>query len=273
MKLKSAILLIIFAVFSTFPVFCNTFDTVLPNLTAEEKTALIEGKILQRFLNEGDNLMDLVPAGCFLENKVKNSMGNDTIAVVKLKYIPFQKKTQENTPEGNNIIDVLNTLCSFSTLTGLTYISAGKETPLILDAYTIRDPSDNKSKVQDLFFSNLPEPFTGYYYQKDNKFGGAVYSAEYSISESEICVELSNYSKMKPSVPFTIPSGNFSYNIDVMETENGYLVACLSRVIGLTPFAKNLLIICILPDSLSRRLDSLISWFEASLTNRSLPDA
>ena len=149
-------------------------------------------------------------------------------------------------------------------LKGLTYIShlAGdKETKLFLESYLISNPDKKNSRIDDPVSTEVPESFSCYCYQKDNRFGKNVYTIDYTIKDGDFLMEITNYTAMKYLGFTCVEEGALHMYLEVIETDEGFVLFTMAIAHDREPEVKVLFITVDLPSAFMRRITALKDWF------------
>lgn len=254
-------LLMVCAVLCAAPSLSNIF----PTFSEQQMENLKQGAVFEAVTSDGQKIASIAPRGCQGMNlAVKSDRLYDGFAVSSVKFIPYPEHFQ-SLSQSQREVYLFNLLRSISTQKGLQYIShmAGdKPTVLFKDAYMISNPDKTNSKIADPVSDSVPASFNCYAYQKDNRFGGNVYSVKYTIKEGDFLMEINNYTTMKYMGFSCVDKGALHMYLEVIEAEEGFVLFTNAMVSGREPEVKVLFITVDLPSAFLRRTTALSNWFE-----------
>lgn len=261
---RLSLLLFLLLIFSTMLFAAPTLSSLFPSFTETQLDNLRNGKVFEAYTNKKQKIADISPLGSLGKN---TALIGDRLykgfSVAALSFIPFPENYM-NMTEQERRVTLYNLIRSISTQKGITYIShlAGeKETKLFLDSYMISNPDDKSSKIKDPVSTEVPESFSCYCYQKDNRFGKNVYSVEYKIKDSDFLMEITNYNTMKYMGFTCVEKGALKMYLEVIETDEGFVLYTMAIVADRDPQVKVLFITVDLPSAFMRRITALKEWF------------
>ena len=257
---------IVIAIFVCTTLFASTsLEELFPSFSEQQISQLREGAVFEAYTDEGDSIAAISPLGSFGRNiaLVGDRIYNG-FALAGLSFIPFPEK-YKTMDESERKVELFNLLRSISTQKGIKYIShlAG-EKPVVLfeDSYMISNPDDKKSRIADPISDSVPEEYSCYSYQKDNRFGKNVYSIKYSINGGDFLMDITNYTAMKYMGFSCVEKGTLHMYLEVIETDEGFVLYTVATVYGREPQVKVLFITVDLPSAFMRRITALKEWFE-----------
>ncbi len=242
-----------------------TMSELFPTLTEAQIQSLLSGETIQALTTKGQQTATIAPAG---SQGAELAAGADAItdgfAVAGLSYIPYPERFKEMTEEERNV-EVYNIIRSISTQKGITYVShmAGDK-PVVLfeDSYMISNPNKTNSKIADPVSSSVPNKYSCFAYQKDNRFGKNVYKIIYTYKENDFLMDISNYTAMKYMGFSCLKEGELHMYMEVLEADEGFVLYTMVIVEGRKPKVKVLFITVDLPSAFMRRTTALKNWFE-----------
>lgn len=242
-----------------------SLSAIFPSFSEQQMQNFKEGAVYEAVTSDGQKITSIAPRGCQGMNlAAKSDRLYDGFAVSSVKFIPYPEYFQ-NLSQNEKEVYLYNLLRSMSTMKGLQYIShlAGeKPTTLFKDSYMISNPDKTSSKIADPVSTSVPASFNCYAYQKDNRFGGNVYSVKYTIKEGDFLMEISNYTPMKYMGFSCVDKGALHMYLEVIEAEEGFVLFTNAMVSGREPEVKVLFITVDLPSAFLRRTTALSNWFE-----------
>ena len=242
-----------------------SLSDIFPSFSEQQMQSFKEGMVFEAVTSDGQKITSIAPRGCQGMNlAAKSDRLYDGFAVSSVKFIPYPEYFK-NLSKSEKEVCLYNLLRSMSTMKGLEYIShmAGdKPTTLFKDSYMISNPDKTSSKIADPVSTSVPASFNCYAYQKDNRFGGNVYSVKYTIKEGDFLMEISNYTPMKYMGFSCVDKGALHMYLEVIEAEEGFVLFTNAMVSGREPEVKVLFITVDLPSAFLRRTTALSDWFE-----------
>ena len=240
-----------------------TLSSLFPSFPESDIQRLKSGETFEAYTSEGDKIADIAPLGSLGKNK---ALIGDRIykgfSVAALSFIPYPEKYLNMTEEERRVT-LFNVIRSVSTQKGLQYIShlAGeKPTTLFEDAYMLSNPDNTKSRIDDPVSTTVPESYSCYCYQKDNRFGKNVYSVNYTIKDTDFLMDINNHSKMKYMGITCVDKGALNMYLEVIETEEGFVLYTMAVAKDREPEVKVLFITVDLPSAFMRRITALKNW-------------
>ena len=240
-----------------------SLSSLFPSFSESQIQQLKDGATFEAYTNEGQRIADIAPLGSFGRNK---ALIGDRLykgfSVAALSFIPYPEKYQNMTEEERRVA-LYNVIRSVSTQKGIKYIShleGDKPTTLFEDAYMLSNPDNMKSRIDDPVSLEVPESYSCYCYQKDNRFGKNVYSVKYTIKDTDFLMDINNYSKMKYMGFTCVEKGALNMYLEVIETEEGFLLYTMAVVKDREPEVKVLFITVDLPSAFMRRITALKDW-------------
>ena len=255
------ILLIVCAALFAAP----SLSSLFPSFSEEKLEQLRQGYVFEADTSDGDKITNITPRGSQgMAIAVKADRIYDGFSVGAVSFIPYPESFK-NLSEQERHVRLYNILRSISTQKGLTYIShmAGdKPTVLFKDSYMISDPDKKNSKIPDPVSTEVPSTYSCYAYQKDNRFGSNVYSVKYTINDGDFLMDISNYTAMKYMGISCVDKNALHMYLEVIETEEGFVLFTDALVSGREPEVKVLFITVDLPSAFLRRTTALSNWFE-----------
>lgn len=245
---------------STLPTLLDLF----PNFTEAQFESLKNGEILDASTSSGEKISDITPQNTqatALATKADNLESG--FAVSSVSFIPYPENFAKLSAEEREVT-LYNILRSYSTQKGLIYISytaGNKPTTLFKDSYLISDPNDKNSKMPDPVSTKVPERYSCYAYQKDNRFGGNVYLVDYTIKNGDFLMDVSNYTGLKYMGFSCLDKNALHMYLEVIEAEEGFVLFTHVAVKDQEPAVKVLFITVNLPSAFLRRTTALTNWF------------
>ena len=241
-----------------------SLSTIFPSFSEAQMEQLKQGTVFDAVTSYGQKIISIAPHGCQGINiAAKADKLYNGFSVSSVKFVPYPESFLELSDQEREVY-LFNLLRSISTQKGLIYIShlAGeKPTVLFKDSYMISDPDKKNSRIPDPVSTEVPSSFNCYAYQKDNRFGGNVYSLKYNIKEGDFLMEIGNYTPMKYMGFSCVEKGALHMYLEVIEAEEGF-VLFTNAMISREPQVKVLFITVDLPSAFLRRTTALSNWFE-----------
>ncbi len=161
-------------------------------------------------------------------------------------------------------LKLINILTGISTQKGVQYISrmAGyKPKTLLEESYCISNLEKPKSRIDDPVFTEVPEVFSLFAYQKDNRFGSNTFTVDYVISENSIKLSIVNHTAMKFAGYTCVKPEKLTMTLEVIQNEKDMTV----KGYAFAPDQKakiNLLVYTVeIDSSFERRITALKNWF------------
>lgn len=255
----------IFLLFLCFSLFAlPSLSSVFPSFSESEIEELKNGRVFEAYTCYGQKTADISPLGSLGKNiSLIGDNLNKGFSVAALSFIPFPESYKNMTEQERNV-SLYNLLRSISTQKGLTYIShlAGdKETKLFLESYLISNPDKKNSRIEDPVSTEVPESFSCYCFQKDNRFGKNVYTIDYTIKDGDFLMEITNYTAMKYLGFTCVEEGALHMYLEVIEADEGFVLFTMAIAHDREPEVKVLFITVDLPSAFMRRITALKDWF------------
>ena len=161
-------------------------------------------------------------------------------------------------------LKLINILTNISSQKGVQYISrmAGyKPKTLFEDSYCISNLDKAKSRIDDPVFTQVPDSYTLYAYQKDNRFGGNTFTLDYTVTDDGIKLSIVNHTAMKFAGYTCVKPEKLTMTLEVIHNENDMTV----KGYAFAPDQKakiNLLVYTVeIDSSFERRITALKNWF------------
>ncbi len=243
-----------------------TLTELFPDFSESRIADLKGGAVIEAITSNGQKISDITPQNT---QGTKLALAADSLqkgfSVSSVSFIPYPENFAKLSAEDKEVT-LYNLLRSISTQKGITYIShmAGdKPTVLFKDAYMISNPDKKNSRVADPVSTKVPQFFSCYAYQKDNRFGSNIYSVNYSINDGDFLMDISNYTKMKYMGFTCVGENELHMYLEVIEAEEGFVLFTNAIVADRDPEVQVLFITVDLPSAFLRRTTALAEWFEA----------
>ena len=188
---------------------------------------------------------------------------DNSFSVSVTGYTPYPDSWKDLTQE-ERMLKLCTLMTAMSMQKGATYISrtAGyKKRVLLEESYTITDPDDKNSRTDDPVFTRVPDFFTMYAYQKDNRFGGNTFEIEYAFSDNEVLMKIINHTPMKFMGVTCVEEGNLSMYLDAFCTEEGIVISGLATIYNRKPTVSILFYKIDIEESFQRRIMGLKDKF------------
>lgn len=239
---------------------------VLPKLTSEEIASLEAGETLEKRSTRDQLITDLAPAESavyqFTDEGSKNLGIGFNVAVARLVPYPEPWKDLD---EGQKLLKVYNQMRQIRTIQGITYISkrAGNKPKVLFNkCYSLSDPDDRKTKYEDPMETEVPSELHTYAYLNDTTFDGLVYDMDYTNSDKEIFLNMTNHTGMKFKGIKLVNARQLNMGVSAYLTDEGILTYGLANVPDQEQVVKVLFWSVHLASSFSRRMVSLLDWFQ-----------
>ena len=240
-----------------------TLSSLFPSFSEDSLNQLRSGSTFEAYTCYDQKIADIAPLGSLGRDK---ALIGDRLykgfSVAAVSFIPYPDSFK-NMSEEERRVALYNIIRSVSTQKGLQYIShleGDKPTTLFEDAYMLSDPDKLKSRIDDPVSTTVPESYSCYCYQKDNRFGKNVYSVKYTIKDTDFLMDINNYSKMKYMGFTCVDKGALNMYLEVIETEEGFVLYTMAIVKDREPEVKVLFITVDLPSAFMRRITALKNW-------------
>ena len=240
-----------------------SLTSLFPSFSESDIQRLKSGETFESYTCYGQKIADIAPLGSL--GKSKALIGDRLykgFSVAALSFIPYPESFTKMTEEERRVA-LYNIIRSVSTQKGIKYIShleGDKPTTLFEDAYMLSNPDSIKSRIDDPVSSTVPESYSCYCYQKDNRFGKNVYSVNYTIKDTDFLMDINNYTKMKYMGFTCVDKGALNMYLEVIETEEGFLLYTMAVAKDREPEVKVLFITVDLPSAFMRRITALKDW-------------
>ncbi len=262
MKRSVTVLLMILACVCAWAL--PTLSDLFPNFTEAQMEKLLSGGTIEALTSKGKSVAALAPAGSQgYDLAVKSDNLESGFAIAGVSYVPYPDNFLGITEKDREVV-IYNIIRSISTQKGITYIShlAGeKPVTLFEDSYLISNPDKTSSKIADPVSTEVPESYSCYSYQKDNRFGKNVYTVNYTIKNGDFLMDISNYTKMKYMGFSCVPVGDLHMDLEIIECEEGFVLYTLATVYDRKPQVQILFITVDLPSAFMRRITAIKDWF------------
>jgi hypothetical protein len=241
-----------------------TLSSLFPSFSEEKIEELKNGTTFEAYTCNGDKIADIAPVGSLGRSK---ALTGDRLykgfSVAALSFIPYPDSFKAMSEEERRV-ELYNIIRSISTQKGLKYIShlAGdKPAVLFEDAYMVSDPDNKNSKIADPVSTSVPSSYSCYCMQKDNRFGKNVYSLNYTMNDGDFLMDINNYTTMKYMGFTCVDKGELNMYLEVIETEEGFLLYTMAIAKNRETQVKILFITVDLPSAFMRRITALKEWF------------
>ena len=217
-----------------------------------------------------DGIMHIIPKGTLIYGCAdESSKRTNSFSVCISSFIPFDEALKEMTDE-QQMLKLFNIVTAMSGQKGITYISktaGNKRKVLIEDSYCISDLDNKKSKINDPVFTYLPENYSLFTYQKDNRFSGNTFTVDYKTTSDEILMKINNHTPMKFMGITCVPKEQLSMYISVYRVDEGVVISCIAEIFDKKPTVNLLFYTVDLQDSFTRRILGIKDWFADSISN------
>lgn len=255
--------------------FCLTFGfalesvyDILPEVELSILDEMVNDSITLNDSTLNDGIVKLAPLNSMAyQRAVAAEKEKNSFSVGIVSFVKYPSDWEELSTEEKQL-RVFNIMTSVSTQKGITYISktAGyKEKTLMEDSYCISNPDKKNSKIPDPHFESVPSSYSMYSFQKDNRFGGNVFSLNYANSDKEVFLSISNTTAMKFMGISCVPKEKLSMFIDTYLTEEGIVVFSMATIYDKKPEVKLVVYTVDLEDSFQRRIVGFKDWFFESI--------
>lgn len=277
MRMRTRILFVIAAsvLFSSFPVFSFTsVADYMDKMKAAEFVDLLAGETLTAYTTESEKTIDLTPKNSILRNMTKDTQDLDyAFSLISVTLVPYPEGLSKMS-DWEVFIDAYNRVNRISTLKGITYMSErsdGKGEVLFTDAYFLNGPKQKSGKMEDPVISSsskVKQQNIMYAFLKDSRFGGNVYEVGYYVYNDEIFVEITNRTALRYMGISAVKEGNLHLYLDLVLTEEGFLVSGLAVCYRQSPKVNVLFKQVDLPSAFMKRIDAIKNWFVLSLNSK-----
>lgn len=269
MKKKTIAFLAILAFFLTSVSALPTLREALPGLTDEQYQALMNADTVEMETDEGDDITALAPEGSHAQAVAAEAMqATQGFTVATCAFVPYPEDWKAMSQEQRQV-EIFNRLRAISTLEGLTYIShrAGdKEKVLFNKTYSLEDPDKRSTKYPDPIVDTVPPRLTAYAYLNDTTFDGQIYQLDYTNSEEEIYLALTNYRALHFKGIKVLNAKSLRMSVSTWQTEEGIVVNTMATC---TDHDTNVHILwwnVSLTGAFKRRVRALCKWFWGNVT-------
>jgi len=241
-----------------------TLKELFPLFSDDQIEQLRQGRAYESTTSYGEKIYDICPRntqGMNIAARADRMYGGFSVGTVS--FIPYPENFSKLSDEEKQVT-LFNLLRSISTQKGIQYIShlAGeKPTTLFKDSYMISNPDKTNSKIADPVSTTVPSSYSCYAYQKDNRFGGNVYSINYTIKDGDFLMDISNYTTMKYMGFSCVDKNTLHLYIEIIESDEGFVLFSTASVADREPEVKILFITVDLPSAFERRTTALLQWF------------
>jgi hypothetical protein len=251
MKCKFAFLfLLILAVHSAFSV--SLEDLV----GTENANSLRSGSISETQM--GKPALKLLPVYPELRQFIANTMTSlePTLAVETL-YL-YKKPGSAGSWNDTQRVNLFNQMLAISTLTGIEYFSATRNTMRTFYEYSsVIDGPASKKPLSDPVFDQPPAQYTLYARQKDLTFGDNIYSYEYNALENALFFVQENLTALSYGIIPAVSKNKLRSVLAVIDCGDSLLIYAVSMakaasVPGMTDRVGN---------SFRNRADAVYKWY------------
>ncbi|MGD9927299.1 MAG: DUF6675 family protein [Sphaerochaeta sp.] len=234
------------------------------SLSQTEWMNLLNGQNLTRSVIWDNSVAELAPSGSIAQEKTKEAEARAKgISVASLALVPYPKNWA-NQSEEQRKLELYNLLHRVSTLQGLTYGDEKKKV-LFSESYTIKNPEDKKSKVEDPVAQALPSIDITYVCQEDSIFGKNIYQHTYQVSQDEVFVDITNLTTMKfLGISFVKPK-DMSLYLSATKTQEGILLYASTTLATTEPKVSFLFWSFNLADESMNRIIAYQDWFRTQV--------
>jgi hypothetical protein len=209
----------------------------------------------------GKPALKLLPALPDLRQFVSNSMTSlePTLAVETL-YL-YKKPKPASIWDEKLRTALFNQMTAISTLTGIEYFSATRNTMRIFYEYSsVIDSPSSKKPLPDPVFNKPPVQYTLFARQKDLTFGDNIYRYEYKTAESALFFIQENMTSMNYGIIPAVGKNRLRSVLAVIDCGDSLLIYAVSMakaasVPGMTDRIGN---------SFKNRTDAVYKWFVSS---------
>ncbi|MCL2720683.1 MAG: hypothetical protein FWD47_05025 [Treponema sp.] len=261
--MKTGIFITIFLFAASICVFPVPIEDLIPSDTAALLRASERGQIIETQLR--NPTPKLLPQNTELRqyvNLTRNSLNpNIMIEALYLYTKPSIYHSSVQNWDERQKIGIFNQLTAISTLTGIQYFSASRNTMRIFyESSTVIDNAQAKNPLPDPVYTQLPQTLTLNARQIDSTFGDNIYSYHYINTADSIFFSQTNTTAMSYGIIPAIGRGNLRSIIAVIDCGDSILVyavsmARASTIPGMGDRISN---------SFNNRAIAVLNWF----TNR-----
>ena len=255
---------LLFTVFLLSAEEASIYD-VMSEFPEDKKEAFFNGETIDFGSPYGEDVPSLAFDGTKGKAKAEADEDNEDSFIMGIAaFVPYPE-SWESMSHDEKKLKIINTLLSVSSIEGITYRShaAGEQQKeLFSDAYTLTSAKKGK-KAYDVEFSYAPVEYQYSIaaYLKDNIFGGNTYLVDYDITENEIFVTFTNYSKLKFLFYTAVEAEELDMCVDVLMTKGGLALFALATVVSEDTSIETPFVTVHLPSAFSKRIISLKNWF------------
>ena len=257
---KTLLLLLAFAVFVLPAAALNRISSLMPYLGDENLRLMTDDGMSLSNSTLDDGILHLVPLGSLIMERAIVATGEENSFTVALTGFTAYPQSWSNLSQEERMVKLLNMMTAVSKQEGAIYISrtAGNKPKVLLEkSYCISDLSKSGSRIDDPVFDSVPRSLTLYAYQKDNRFGGNTFTIEYTCTDCEILMKITNHTAMKFMGITCVPEGKLSMYIDAYCTEEGLVISGLATVYDRKPTVSLLVYTVDIAESFKRRIMGL----------------
>jgi hypothetical protein len=251
MKRKFAVLFLF-----TFVIPC-VFSVPLEDLTGPETANLLQsGSVSETQL--GKPVLKLLPNLPELRQFVANSLAalEPSLAVETL-YL-YKKPDSAAGWDDSRRTALFNQMAAISTLTGIEYFSASRNTMRIFYEYSsVIESQSSKKPLPDPVFDKPPAKYSLYARQKDLTFGDNIYRYDFTTSENALFFLQENMTSLTYGIIPAVGKNKLKSVMAVIDCGNSLLIYAVSMakaasVPGMTERVGN---------SFRNRADAVYKWF------------
>lgn len=260
-------LLLVLAVLAVLvsPVFAlNPIRLLMPYLGEENLKLMTEEGMSLSNSTLDDGITHLVPLGSLIIQRAEVASAEENSFTVALTGFTAYPQSWEGLSQKERMVKLLNMMTAISKQEGAIYISrtAGNKPKVLLEkSYCISDPKKSNSRIDDPVFDTVPATLTLYAYQKDNRFGGNTFEVEYTCTDCEILMKITNCTAMKFMGVTCVAEGKLSMYIDAYCTEEGLVISGLATVYDRKPTVNLIVYTVDIAESFKRRIMGLKDKF------------
>jgi len=152
---------------------------------------------------------------------------------------------------------VFNQITALSTLTGIQYFSASRNTMRpFYESSAVIDGSSGRNPLPDPYFYQLPASLTLFARQKDLTFGENVYRYDYTVSQDLIIFVQENITALTYGIIPAINRGNLRSVIAIIDCGDSILIyaASMARAVSLPGIGDRI------SSSFSNRAAAILGW-------------
>lgn len=242
----------------------NSVSSLMPYLGDEALKLMTDEGMSLSNSTLADGIMHLVPIGSKIAQRAVEASGEENSFTVALVGFTAYPESWNNLSQEERMVKLLNMMTAVSKQEGAMYISrtAGNKPKVLLEkSYCISDLSKSNSRIDDPVYDSVPENLTLYAYQKDNRFGGNTFVVDYTCTDREIMMKITNHTAMKFMGITCVPEGKLSMYIDAFCTEEGIVISGLATVYDRKPTVNLVFYTVDIAESFKRRIMGLKDKF------------